>query len=170
MLEKIKTLYNPTPGMAPDKIAPTVGQNIGKINLPSTIMQFFDLGGQRDIRSIWPKYYDECHAVVFVVDASDQARLSETWEVFDDVITSPRLLNLPLLLLANKQDKDTSLTVAEIRESFEAWQRARPGKEDEEAAAPGPSSEARAADVVDADAKRERLASLDVLGVSALEG
>lgn len=55
---------------------------VGKINLPSTIMQFFDLGGQRDIRSIWPKYYDECHAVVFVVDASDQARLSETWEVF----------------------------------------------------------------------------------------
>jgi hypothetical protein len=27
MLEKIKTLYNPTPGMAPDKIGPTVGQN-----------------------------------------------------------------------------------------------------------------------------------------------
>jgi hypothetical protein len=27
MLEKIKTLYNPTPGMAPEKIGPTVGQN-----------------------------------------------------------------------------------------------------------------------------------------------
>jgi hypothetical protein len=27
MLEQIKTLYNPTPGMAPDKIGPTVGQN-----------------------------------------------------------------------------------------------------------------------------------------------
>lgn len=27
MLEKIKTLYNPTPGMPPDKIGPTVGQN-----------------------------------------------------------------------------------------------------------------------------------------------
>lgn len=93
-----------------------------------------------------------------------------TLTLLDDVIVSPRLLNLPLLLLANKQDKDTSLTVAEIRESFEAWQRARPGKEDEEAAASGPSSEARAADVVDGDAKRERLASLDVLGVSALEG
>jgi ADP-ribosylation factor related protein 1 len=98
MLEKIKTLYNPTPGMAPEKIGPTVGQNsqftlqyllnvltdmvVGKINLPSTTLHFFDLGGQRDIRSIWPKYYDECHAVVFVLDACDQARLSEGWEVF----------------------------------------------------------------------------------------
>lgn len=27
MLEKIKTLYNPTPGMPPDKIGPTIGQN-----------------------------------------------------------------------------------------------------------------------------------------------
>lgn len=85
------------------------------------------------------------------------------------MITSPRLLNLPLLLLANKQDKDTSLAVAEIRDSFEAWQRARVGKENE-GDAPGSSSGARAADVVDAEAKRERLASLDVLGVSALEG
>lgn len=27
MLEKIKTLYNPIPGMPADKIGPTVGQN-----------------------------------------------------------------------------------------------------------------------------------------------
>lgn len=27
MLEKIKTLYNTTPGMPPEKIGPTVGQN-----------------------------------------------------------------------------------------------------------------------------------------------
>ena len=95
MLEQIKTLYNPIPGMPPDKIGPTVGQNsmflfirfktycqVGKISLPSTTLHFFDLGGQRDIRSIWPRYYDECHAVLFVLDACDQSRLSETWQVF----------------------------------------------------------------------------------------
>ncbi|BEI98994.1 hypothetical protein CcaverHIS631_0400370 [Cutaneotrichosporon cavernicola] len=164
MLEQIKTLYNPTPGMPPDKIGPTVGQNIGKISLPSTTMHFFDLGGQRDIRSIWPRYYDECHAVVFVLDASDQARLSETWEVFDEVLNSPRLLNLPLLLLANKQDKDTSLTVAEVRESFDAWQRARP----ERAAVPD-SPLSATIELPDED-KAQRMASLDVLGGSALEG
>lgn len=100
MLERIKTMYNPTPGMAPDKIGPTIGQNskwryvfgtwltasVGKISLPSTTLLFYDLGGQRDIRSIWEKYYDECHAVVFVLDATDQARLSETWEVFGKLL------------------------------------------------------------------------------------
>ena len=79
---------------------------VGKISLPSTTLHFFDLGGQRDIRSIWPKYYDECHAVVFVLDACDQARLSETWEVFgkshlsipnlDSYMYSPPLHHAPI--------------------------------------------------------------------------
>lgn len=56
--------------------------SVGKITLPSTILQFWDLGGQRDIRRIWEKYYDECHAVAYVIDASDKARLDEGWEVF----------------------------------------------------------------------------------------
>ncbi|WVO18030.1 hypothetical protein L204_105728 [Cryptococcus depauperatus] len=194
MLEKIKTMYNPTPGMPPEKIGPTVGQNIGKISLPSTTLHFYDLGGQRDIRSIWEKYYDECHAVVFVLDATDQARLSETWEVFDEVLNSPRLLNLPLLLLANKQDSPTSLSVAEIRESFEAWQRSLSNRESDSSAqaaeykgkGKGKAPMRNADDSVqgqqletsarksnewdDGGAKAERMASLDVMGASALEG
>ncbi|KAK6907194.1 hypothetical protein I203_101184 [Kwoniella mangroviensis CBS 8507] len=194
MLEKIKTMYNPTPGMRPEKIGPTVGQNIGKITLPSTELRFYDLGGQRDIRSIWPKYYDECHAVVFVVDACDQARLTENWEVFDEVLNSPRLLNLPLLLLANKQDSPTSLSVAEIRESFDAWQRARSNRETDEEDKPKDKGKGKAKEPADnqegdhsqaeakgqqpgehkqwhdGGAKDERMASLDVMGVSALEG
>ncbi|GFZ42703.1 hypothetical protein JCM24511_00420 [Saitozyma sp. JCM 24511] len=205
MLEKIKTMYNPTPGMPPEKIGPTVGQNIGKISLPSTTLHFFDLGGQRDIRSIWPKYYDECHAVVFVLDACDQARLSETWEVFDEVVNSPRLLNLPLLLLANKQDIPGSLSVAEVRESFDAWNRSRSTRaaegQDEEmgssqdngngnggngkgkgkARAEGENTQENRAGKDgdhspeeagwdDGGARDERLASLDVMGASALEG
>ncbi|KAL7419701.1 ADP-ribosylation factor protein 3 [Cryptotrichosporon argae] len=181
MLEQIKTLYNPVPGMPPDKIGPTVGQNIGKISLPSTTLHFFDLGGQRDIRAIWEKYYDECHAVVFVLDAVDQARLSETWEVFDTVLNSPRLLNLPLLLLANKQDAPSSLSVSEVRESFEAWQRARPARADasESEGEGGRGSKgggggeggSEGSERAQSDgAKEERMASLDVLGVSALTG
>lgn len=78
------------------------------------------------------------------------------------MLNSPRLLNLPLLLLANKQDSPTSLSVAEIRESFDAWGRARQTSGREE----GETAE----EWDDGGAKNERLASLDVMGVSALEG
>lgn len=101
--------------------------------------------------------------MVFVLDAVDQSRLSETWEVFDEVLNSPRLLNLPLLLLANKQDVPGSLSVEEIREAFEAWSRAR---------RTGEAGEGREleGEEWDGGAKDERMASLDVLGISALEG
>jgi len=55
---------------------------VGKICLTSTILNFFDLGGQRGMRSIWYRYYDDCHAVVYVIDAQDRERLGEGWEVF----------------------------------------------------------------------------------------
>ena len=67
----------------------------GKISLPSAVLQFWDLGGQRGIRSIWPKYYDDCHAVVYVVDAVDHERLSEGWEVFGMRSLPPFPLPLP---------------------------------------------------------------------------
>jgi len=162
LLERIKTLYNETPGLSADKIAPTVGQNMGKITLPSTILQFWDLGGQRGIRNIWPKYYDDCHAVAYVIDAEDRERLSEGWEVFDSVLSAPQILGLPLLLLANKQDSPLSLSVEEIRHDYEDWHQrklesarrnVRYGEGENETSA-----------------RRERIASLDVMGISALEG
>lgn len=62
--------------------SPSFIPTAGKISLPSALLQFWDLGGQRGIRSIWSKYYGDCHAVVFVIDAVDHERLSEGWEVF----------------------------------------------------------------------------------------
>ncbi|KAF8197909.1 P-loop containing nucleoside triphosphate hydrolase protein [Pholiota molesta] len=162
-LEKIKTLYNDVPGLSPDKIGPTVGQNTGTIVLPSTILQFWDLGGQRGIRNIWYRYYGDCHAVVYVIDAEDRERLSEGWEVFDGVLSNPQILGVPLLLVANKQDSPNSLSVDEIRHDYEDWyqrkmesaRRTRYGEADHNS---------------DQAMRRERIASLDVMGISALEG
>ncbi|TCD65612.1 ADP-ribosylation factor protein 3 [Steccherinum ochraceum] len=160
LLEKIKTLYNDMPGLTPDKIGPTVGQNMGKITLPSTILQFWDLGGQRGIRNIWHRYYDDCHAVVFVIDAEDRERLVEGWEVFDSVLSAPQTLGVPLLLLANKQDSPESLSVEEIRTDYEEWYRNRQEN----------ARLNRYADSEDGGDRGERIASLDVMGISALEG
>ncbi|GLB37815.1 putative small GTPase superfamily, Arf family protein [Lyophyllum shimeji] len=162
LLEKIKTLYNDAPGLSPDKIAPTVGQNTGTITLPSSILQFWDLGGQRGIRNIWPKYYDDCHAVAYVIDAEDRERLGEGWEVFDAVLSAPQILGVPLLLLANKQDSPLSLSVEEIRHDYEDWyQRKLESARRDTRYGQGENERM---------ARKERIASLEVMGVSALEG
>ena len=154
---------------------------VGKITLPSTILKFWDLGGQKGIRSIWPRYYDDCHAVVYVIDAEDRERLGEGWEVFgtsalpnptlsrltdrkghaDSVLSNPQILNAPLLLLANKQDSPRSLSVDEIRRDYEEWFQNK--IENSRRTYEYDSSS-------DMHHRRERIASLDVMGVSALEG
>ena len=85
------------------------------------------------------------------------------------MLASPQILSIPLLLLANKQDKPhpECLSVEEIRYEYEAWWQNRLRLEAES----GPLSplsprrrEFRPEDGV------LRSASLEVLGVSALEG
>lgn len=156
---------------------------VGKITLPSATMQFFDLGGQRDIRTIWSKYYDDCHAVIYMIDAADRDRLWDGWEVFgmfavfnheftlnfshlllsESVLAHPQILDVPLLLLANKQDAPNSLSVNDVRASYEAWWQTRRA-DGEEVAEPG---QIGAGMIMGDD---QRAASLDVMGVSALEG
>lgn len=80
------------------------------------------------------------------------ARLTES------VLSHPQILGVPLLLLANKQDSPTSLTVEEIRNDYEEWHQrrlesARRGTYDDDLAQ-----------------RRDRIASLDVMGISALQG
>jgi ADP-ribosylation factor related protein 1 len=77
-----------------------------------------------------------------------------------------------LLLLANKQDTPTSLSVSEIRESFDAWTRTKPSSKVDDPKGKGKAKETSDEDQTfdDGGARDERMASLDVLGVSALEG
>ncbi|OZJ03876.1 hypothetical protein BZG36_03962, partial [Bifiguratus adelaidae] len=87
LLERIKAIYLGVPGLPPDKIAPTVGLNIGKIVINRKRLNFWDLGGQSDLRSIWTKYYAECHGIIFVVDATDRNRIEECKQTFEQLIT-----------------------------------------------------------------------------------
>ncbi|KAI8884097.1 hypothetical protein K501DRAFT_272032 [Backusella circina FSU 941] len=48
------------------------------VDIKSSRISFWDLGGQRDLHSIWERYYSECHAIVFEVDVTVFIRLSET--------------------------------------------------------------------------------------------
>ncbi|EST04730.1 Small GTPase superfamily, ARF/SAR type [Kalmanozyma brasiliensis GHG001] len=69
LLEKIKSLYLKRPALPPNRIAPTVGQNVLELPLDKMTMHFWDLGGSPSVRRLWTKYYDESDAVVWVVDA-----------------------------------------------------------------------------------------------------
>ncbi|KAG0175451.1 hypothetical protein DFQ28_009163 [Apophysomyces sp. BC1034] len=118
LLERIKSVYLGVPGLPPERIAPTVGLNIGKVDVKSTRINFWDLGGQRDLQTLWEKYYSECHGIVFVVDSTDGKRLEECKDTFETMITSDLVEGIPVLMLANKQDVPDAMRVEDIKEVF----------------------------------------------------
>ena len=67
-------------------------------------LNFWDLGGQTELQALWDKYYSECHAIIYTVDSNDRERIDESKRCFDAMISNANINNVPLLVLANKQD------------------------------------------------------------------
>jgi ADP-ribosylation factor related protein 1 len=126
--------------------------------MPSSQLTFLDLGGQTGIRSIWHRYYTTAHALIYVLDASAPARsrLPEAWDTLNGVLGADEVVmrNVPLLLLANKQDTEECMGVGEVRWEWEAWS----------------TNHQRRRNEGDEQITQSRNASLDVMGVSALQG
>ncbi|XP_077991193.1 ADP-ribosylation factor-related protein 1-like [Glandiceps talaboti] len=118
-LEQTKTKFNRNyKGMPLNKITTTVGLNIGKIDIGSIRLMFWDLGGQEELQSLWDKYYAESHGVIYMVDSTDEERLEESWRAFDEMIDSEALDGVPVIVLANKQDVTGCLNVDHVKSVF----------------------------------------------------
>jgi len=75
-------------------------------------------GGEKQ-RQFWRHYYNEAHAVVFVIDSAcsdDDMALTRT--VLHDALADPNLAGLPCLLLANCQDKTGARTEQQVTGSM----------------------------------------------------
>ncbi|XP_073297771.1 uncharacterized protein [Primulina huaijiensis] len=114
LLERLKSQYSNLEGLPPDRIVPTVGLNIGRVEVSNTKLVFWDLGGQPGLRSIWEKYYEEAHAVIFVVDAACPSRFEDSKSALEKVLRHEDLQGAPLLILANKQDLEEAVSSDEL--------------------------------------------------------
>ena len=118
LLEHIKGRYSRQKGLPPDQITPTIGMNLAKFKHKGTQVVLWDLGGQPKMRTLWERYYSEANTVVFVVDSTDTGRFQEAYAAFREVTSSPLLRNVPMVILANKQDLSGAATLADIAKVF----------------------------------------------------
>uniref|UniRef100_J3LPF7 Uncharacterized protein n=2 Tax=Oryza brachyantha TaxID=4533 RepID=J3LPF7_ORYBR len=114
LLEKIKSTYLKGEGLTPDRIVPTVGLNIGRIEDANAKLVFWDLGGQVGLRTIWEKYYQEAHAIIYVIDAAAASSFEDAKSALEKVLRHEDLKGAPLLIFANKQDLAGVITDEEL--------------------------------------------------------
>jgi ADP-ribosylation factor-like protein 13B len=102
------------------RIRPTLGFRPTTVMLgEDTQIRFYDLGGGKKIRDIWSQYYADVHAFIYVVDASaSEEEMADSLELFNKTKESALLSSKPVLIFANKQDKDGSKSCAELEEYF----------------------------------------------------
>ncbi|SCV03220.1 LAME_0H08680g1_1 [Lachancea meyersii CBS 8951] len=116
-LEMLKKEYFKS-SKSPDKITPTVGQNVATIPIESSVLKFWDVGGQESLRALWSEYYRQAHGIIFVIDSADRERLEECCQALRTVVMNEEVEGIPVLMLANKQDREDRMEVQDIKEVF----------------------------------------------------
>lgn len=86
---------------------PTIGFNVEDIDKDSWIKScnIWDVGGQEKIRVLWPHYFDNTKAIIWVYDISNDQRINESQEELKKILDDQKIgKNIPLLIYANKSD------------------------------------------------------------------
>lgn len=86
------------------KSVPTIGLNIEQVEFRDYNLTFWDVGGQAT--KLWRHYFDSVDGMIFVIDSTDNARMSKAKHELYRVGNEPALASVPYLLMFNKIDLD----------------------------------------------------------------
>ncbi|NWH73836.1 ARL14 protein, partial [Piaya cayana] len=98
---------------------PTIGFNVDMIETRKDFtMTFWDVGGQQKMRELWCTFLENTDGLLYVVDSSDKRRLEESKKEFVLILKNDFIKNVPVIVLANKQDLPGALNAEEITRRF----------------------------------------------------
>lgn len=93
---------------------PTIGFNVETVEYKNISFLVWDIGGQDKIRALWRYYYQNTHAIIYVIDSNDRDRLETAREELCKLLNQDELRDAALLVFANKQDLPNAMTATEI--------------------------------------------------------
>mmetsp|Transcript_20871 Transcript_20871/g.63617 ORF Transcript_20871/g.63617 Transcript_20871/m.63617 type:complete len:166 (-) Transcript_20871:931-1428(-) len=115
-------ITSPPPPLLSDEdvnhIMPTQGFNVKSLMHAEFKLNVWDIGGQKSIRPYWRNYFDQTDALVYVIDSADRRRLEETGVELGQLLQEDKLLGVPVLIYANKQDLVTAADDEEITDGL----------------------------------------------------
>ena len=94
---------------------PTIGFNVESVS-PKKGVTFtvWDVGGQYKLRPLWKYYFMESRGLFYIIDSCDRIRINEAAEEFHKVIHDENMCNVPVVIIANKQDLPNAISCEEL--------------------------------------------------------
>lgn len=104
---------------------PTLGMNKEIVKVDGMDFELYDVGGLEKVRALWRTYSKEANGVAYVVDSSDPSRLPQAAEELKKLFFGDKkkksliVPDIPLLVLANKQDVSDAVSIDTVAKDLE---------------------------------------------------
>ncbi|XP_057335689.1 uncharacterized protein LOC130674387 [Microplitis mediator] len=97
----------------------TDGFAVYVLNNKNYICNVWEIGGSDEVRKHWNNFLQDTDLLLFMVDASDANQLSQAVLSLKEILGDNRMDNVPILVIANKQDVPDALKADQIKRALD---------------------------------------------------
>ncbi|XP_053407868.1 uncharacterized protein LOC123548154 [Mercenaria mercenaria] len=91
-----------------------IGFKVDTLHYKNINMMTWDIGGREKVRPLLRHYYQDTNGLVYVLDSNDRVRLNDALTELHIIVNEHELKDIPVLVLANKQDLLDAIKPEEI--------------------------------------------------------
>ncbi|KAL0269152.1 UNVERIFIED_CONTAM: hypothetical protein PYX00_006974 [Menopon gallinae] len=105
--------------VASKNMEPTEGFKVTPMETNGICLKIWEIGGMDKVRSYWTNFLQDTDILVFVVDAANFHNLSRAVKEIKWLLADERLANVPVLLVANKQDIESAMNPQQVANALD---------------------------------------------------
>ncbi|KAH9506984.1 ADP-ribosylation factor-like protein 15 [Dermatophagoides farinae] len=103
-----------------DTIEPTEGFNIKTLPLNGIMLSIKELGGSERLQTFWSNYYENKHALLFIVNiASNETIMQQSLDTLRTILMNPGLRGRPCMIIGTHKDRPEARTEQQIEQYFQ---------------------------------------------------